>query len=106
MKKIILLSIIPLILVSCERNNSLVESEIIDLVLNECMCCPGWVIKTGNDTIKSDSRIVFDSMAVWYPSYKFTEPVNVHIEIGNKEEDCSGYNFPDYYEIKRIELRK
>lgn len=106
MKKIFLPLILLVLFLSCEKSKPLVEAEIIDFSLNKCMCCPGWVIKTGNDTIKSDSRIVFDSMAVWYPSYKFTEPVNVHIEIGNKEEDCSGYNFPDYYEIKRIELRK
>ncbi len=44
-----------IIVLSCSKDNDencSKEGEIIDYNGNECMCCPGWTIKAGQDTIK------------------------------------------------------
>ncbi len=52
------LLIINLIMDSCSKNeepgNCNKTGEIIFYEYKECLCCPGWVIKTGNDTIKTE----------------------------------------------------
>lgn len=80
------------------------DAEIIGFTADKCMCCWGWTIKIGNDTIKSDNIIISDVIGI-EPNY----PVKVNIELGKISQSCSdgGYtnpdNLKDYYEIKRIE---
>ena len=47
-----------LFLTSCCKNDETercdFSGEILYYDYTECLCCPGWVIKTGNDTIKTE----------------------------------------------------
>lgn len=50
-----------------------------------------------NDTIKSDDVLIGETIG-----YEITEPINVYIQLGEKERDCSEILGIDYYAIKRI----
>ena len=56
------------------------------------MCCWGWVIKMGKDTIKSE-----DSRIGKLVGYEIKEPVKVFIELGEP-------GICKYYGIKQIML--
>lgn len=91
---------------SCENEELSLkgDAEIIGFNAEKCMCCWGWIIKIGNDTIKSEDIIISNVIGI-EPDY----PVKVYIELGEISQKCSdaGYTNPenlnDYYEIKRIE---
>lgn len=107
MKTTIITLFIMLFLISCEKSESSFKgnAEIIGFNSSKCGCCWGWIIKCGNDTIKSDD-VIIDDIA----GYEIGEPVPVYIELGDIENACStmGYDDPDlsidYYVIKKIEL--
>lgn len=92
--------------ISCEKNENSFKgnAEIIGFNSTKCMCCWGWIIKCGNDTIKSDDIIIDEIIG-----FEINEPIPVYIELGEIEIACSkiGYDNPDqamdYYAIKRIE---
>ena len=79
-------------------NLSTIESnaQILSFNPDKTDCSWGWTIKIDNDTIKSDDVIIGKTVG-----YEITEPIDVYIEFGTKERDCSITGM-DYYEIKRI----
>ncbi|MFN8255519.1 MAG: hypothetical protein U0W24_07515 [Bacteroidales bacterium] len=93
------------LLSTCKNDEILLKgnAEIIGFVGDKCMCCWGWVIKIGNDTIKSDNAIISETLG-----NDIAYPVQVYIELGKLEQSCSdmGYtnsaSLKDYYEIKKI----
>lgn len=80
-------------------NLNMVESnaQILGFNPEKCACCQEWTIKTGNDTIKSDNVIIGETVG-----YEIKEPVDVYIELGEKEMTCSEMIGVDYYDIKKI----
>ncbi len=100
MKSYLILLILGIFLFSCEKNNQLnINAEIISFNPDKCSCCWGWLIKTGNDTIKSDDEIIGSVIG-----YEIINPIKVKIELGEKKQSCSGMeNFKGYYNIIKIE---
>ena len=72
------------------------NAQILSFNPEKSACGWGWTIKMDNDTIKSDDYILGETIG-----YEITEPIDVYIEPGVKERDCSIFGM-DYYEIKRI----
>jgi hypothetical protein len=104
MRKFILyLAIIAGFIVACEKQDEMLKgnAEIIGFNPYKCGCCWGWIIKIGNDTIKSDDVIVLDTFG-----YEINKSIPVYIEVGKKEKDCNAFigsnQTKDYYEIKVI----
>lgn len=106
MRRICALLILSLIVcISCNKFDAKIKSNatIIGFNPNKCYCCWGWIIKTGNDTIKSDNIIIGETIG-----YDIHYPVNVYIEIGELESKCSdlGFSNLDYYKVIKIEMIK
>jgi hypothetical protein len=114
--KLIVLLLITFSLTNCEDKvemlnksekvdlvNQTVDAQIIDFVLYKCGCCWGWVIKVGNDTIKTTQIPDLN------PSENTVYPINGKITIGSKTTDCSKFAYKawyDYYEVKEFTLTK
>jgi len=96
-KLLILALILQLVILSCKKSDDkIIDCQIIGFEFAKCFCCWGWIIKNGNDTIKTDSL----------PSnFKMDEkfPIKVKIELGEKTQNCSAYRKHDYYKLKSIE---
>jgi hypothetical protein len=108
MKNITLLSIfLFLIFISCKKKEAKLVSnaEVIGFVSEKCECCWGWIIKIGDETIKSDNIIIGELVG-----YEIIKPIKVYIELGDLVYSCSSYHWEnpnwllDYYNIKIIEL--
>ncbi|MGE5357102.1 MAG: hypothetical protein ACM3PT_12785 [Deltaproteobacteria bacterium] len=95
MKKISLFALVSgfllLMLSSCckteEENTCQKKGQIISYVYIECMCCPGWVISTGNDTIKAE--ILPDEEKIWKIIETSGYPVNIMFDYNNITGVCS-----------------
>jgi hypothetical protein len=114
--KFIFLLIVIFSLTNCEKKekteaskeivdltNKTADAQIIDFVLYKCGCCWGWVIKVGNDTIKTEHLPDLN------PSENIVYPINGKITIGSKTTDCSQSPYKrwyDYYEIKDFTLTR
>ena len=91
---------------SCNKddNSFIGNAEVIGFKSDKCMCCWGWTIIIGSDTIKSDNIVIGETVG-----YEIKNPIKVYIELGEVEETCSNLGFTnpdlarDYYEIKKIE---
>ena len=95
MKPLILLVLLSIGLIPSFNNNTRQvksNAEIISFDARKCMCCWGWVIKMGKDTIKSDDNRIYKLVG-----YEIKEPVKVFIELGEPR-------FCKYYGIKQIML--
>jgi hypothetical protein len=68
---------------SCSDENELTEARVVGFSANKCMCCWGWTIAIGSDTIRTESDIVGGKVG-----YDIDEPVPVIIRLGKKSEDC------------------
>jgi len=97
LKLFVLLSVIA----ACDKEDQNVicknEGEIIDFDSLKCGTCWGWIIKVGNDTIKSreiDSDIF---------GFQFDQPLKVNIKVGDALKEGTN-DFP-YFEIECIEER-
>jgi hypothetical protein len=93
MKPLILLVLLAIGFIPSFNNNTRQiksNAEIISFDMRKCMCCWGWVIKMGNDTIKSDDDRIFKLVG-----YEIKEPVKVYVELGEPR-------FCKYYNIKKI----
>jgi hypothetical protein len=104
MKAILTALILVIFLSSCKKNDNnktKANAEIIGFNSEKCMCCWGWNVKMGNDTIKID-RIPSDIQI----GYEISKPIPVYIELGSKKYDCSSLRRYEYYEIKKIEIIK
>ena len=85
---------------SDEENSIKLNAEVVAFHAEKCMCCWGWDIKIGNDTIRTDSGILSSVVG-----FEFQKPVPVLIVLGEKEEDCSSrFTNIDFYEIIDIKL--
>jgi hypothetical protein len=86
--------VLVIIISSCKKDNvsNKINAEIIGFNSDKCMCCWGWTIKIGNDTIKSDNVIIGELVG-----YEIKDPIKVYIELGEIKTTCS-----DYYNIKEI----
>ena len=108
MNKIAVIGLVFLVglISSCNKDdNSFKENaEVIDFNSDKCMCCWGWTIIIGSDTIKSDNIVIGETVG-----YEIKNPIKVYIELGQIEETCSDQGFTnpdllrDYYEIIKIE---
>ena len=70
------------------------SGEIIYFEANKCVCCWGWVIKIGNDTIKTRH--------LPNPEIKpgiINTPIKVIIELGSKMTSCKNYYYVKYCEL-------
>lgn len=72
------------------------NAQILSFNPDKEACSWGWTIKMDNDTIKSDDVIIGETVG-----YEITEPIDVYIQLGIKEQNCSMTGI-DYYEIRRI----
>jgi len=73
------------------------NAKILCFSADKCMCCWGWTIKTGNDTIMSLDTIIARKIG-----YEINTPINVYIELGKIEKICSGKVKRKYYKINQI----
>ena len=96
--------ILTCLLISCEKNvKPEIEGngEILRFNPEKCMCCWGWDVKIGNDTVKIDSI-----PSGFQSPYEITNPIPVYIELGARILDCSKLNKYDYYKVIKIEPLK
>jgi hypothetical protein len=101
MKTILTAFLLMIMLLSCEKNDNKTKAnaEIIKFYAEKCMCCWGWDVKIGSDTIRIDDVIVGEIIG-----YAIEKPIPVYIELGDKEETCSSYPMNmDFYKIIKIE---
>jgi hypothetical protein len=63
------------------------SGKIISFVYIECLCCPGWVINTGKDTIKAQT--LPNEEILWEIVEKEGYPVNIEFDYENFEGICS-----------------
>lgn len=75
-------------------NISMIESnaQVLSFNPNKALCSWGWTIKLDNDTIKSGDVLIGKTVG-----YEINQPIDVFIQLGEKEKYCS-----DYYDIDRI----
>ncbi|HKM93694.1 MAG TPA: hypothetical protein VJY41_08595 [Prolixibacteraceae bacterium] len=73
------------------------NSQILSFNPDKDACSWGWKIRMGNDTIKSDDVLIGKTVG-----YEIAEPINVYIQLGEKERSCSELVGLNYYKIKRI----
>jgi hypothetical protein len=99
--KVILVTLISMILLTqCEKNSQkTANAEIIRFNPDKCMCCWGWEVKIGEDTVKIDS-MPGDLLI----GHEVCTPIPVYIELGSKKRDCSSLKKYDYYNIRKIEV--
>jgi hypothetical protein len=101
MKTVLTSFILMIMLSSCDKNDNKTKgnAEVIKFHAEKCMCCWGWDVKIGSDTIRIDDSIVGETIG-----YAIEKPIPVYIELGDKEETCSSYLLDmDFYKIKKIE---
>jgi len=99
MKLLVLLSLVFIIgISSCKKDNvsNNINAEIISFNSDKCMCCWGWTIKIGNDTIKSDNAIIGELVG-----YEIKYPIKVYLVLGEIKASCG-----NYYNIKEIQTIK
>ena len=70
------------------------SGEIIYFDANKCVCCWGWVIKIGNDTIKTRHLPNQEIKPVF-----INTPIKVNIELGSKMTSCKNYYYVKYCEL-------
>ena len=73
------------------------NAKVLSFSSDKCMCCWGWLIKIGNDTIMS-----FDDMIGQKVGYDISNPIDVYVELGAIEKTCSNVGSRNYYKIKQI----
>ncbi len=73
------------------------NAKILSFSADKCMCCWGWTIKMGNDTIKS-----LDDMIAQKIGYNISNPIDIYFELGAIEKTCSNYGSRNYYKINQI----
>lgn len=102
MKAILATIMLMIFLSSClkhQNSNTKANAEIISFNAEKCICCWGWTVIKGNDTVKIDS-LPHDVQI----GYEINEPIPVYIELGSKIRGCSFMKMYDYYKIKKLEI--
>jgi len=108
MKKLKLIFVILTILlaIGCEKNDPFAsttqEASIVGFYTEKCYCCWGWIIKIGDETIRSE-----EIPGILYSQESTIFPIDGKITIGKKTIECEAYEFDDdYYAILKIEIGK
>ena len=66
-----------------------ITGQIVDYDGTECLCCPGWIIKTGNDTIKVLNLPIETQIRNIVETSGF--PVAVKLDYKNSTGTCAEY---------------
>ena len=74
------------------------SGEIIDYISIECMCCPGWIIKVGCDTIKVPRLPIESNVREIVQNSGF--PIHVRIDYEDLDDNCA----ENYKKLLCIEL--
>ncbi len=98
--KLIFPIIIFLIIYSCSTENEICSrtGQIIDYNSTECLCCPGWIIITGQDTIKV-SNLPIESQ-IWDIIKTSGFPIPVKLDYENSSGICADF----YKKVTCIEI--
>ena len=100
MKKVIFYSLLLVTLVCCKSNASrdnLTKAEVLSFNAEDCMCCWGWTLKVGNDTIKCEDTKLGEIVG-----FTITKPVTVYVELGGINELCSKKSKFVFYELNTV----
>lgn len=65
------------------------SGEIIDYNGTECGCCPGWIIKTGNDTIKVLNLPIESQVRERFENHGF--PINIKLDYDDISGSCEKF---------------
>lgn len=65
------------------------EGEIIDYNGTECMCCPGWIIKVGQDTIKVLNLPIESQIRKIFETNGF--PISIKLDYENITGSCEDF---------------
>ncbi len=86
---------------SCNKDTGCTKAgEIINYNGNECMCCPGWIIQIGNDTIKALNLPISIENQVRDITIKSGFPISVTLNFKNTMGSCKDF----YKEITCMEI--
>ena len=83
--------IIFLVFIECDTDTSICryEGQIVGYDGTECGCCPGWLIKANDDSIKILS--LPSEVNLWEVARNKGYPIPIEIEYRNFEGDCDQY---------------
>jgi len=83
---------------SCKKDPEkvLANAEIFKFNPLKCMCCWGWYVKKGTDTLK------IDELPANVDLFNENLPIPVYIELGNEKYNCT-LDYP-YFEVKKLEI--
>ena len=73
------------------------NAKVLNFSTDKCMCCWGWTIKIGNDTIMSLDDIIGQKIG-----YDISNPIDVYVELGAIEKTCSNNGSRNYYKMNQI----
>lgn len=70
---------------SCNKGDASpkANAKVLSFSADKCMCCWGWTIQIGDSTIHSDDSKIADVIG-----YIITNPVDVYVELGSKDNLC------------------
>ena len=91
-----------LLINSCTKDTNCTKAgEIIDYNGTECMCCPGWIIHIGNDTIKVLNLPISIEDQVRDIMTESGFPISVTFNFKNTTGSCKDF----YKEITCMEIK-
>lgn len=95
-------SIILLLIVGCGKaaQKCKFQGQIVGYDGTECMCCPGWIIKANEDSIKILS--LPNETELWEIARSKGYPIDIEIEYQSYQGDCDH----SYKELLCFELRE
>jgi hypothetical protein len=98
MKKALIVLISFFVFSACndDKGKTQPNGYVLAFHAEKCMCCWGWDIKIGNDTIRTESGILAATIG-----YQITKSIPVYVELGTKENNCGDWS-PEYYIVKSI----
>jgi len=75
------------------------DGEIIGYISEECLCCPGWVIKIGSDTIKIEDLPEVSKIEKIVNTKGY--PIKIKLDYDNIDDYCLGqYKNLTCFELK------
>jgi len=79
--------------INCSQSGLIIEYD-----YTECLCCPGWLIKTGNDTIKTAT--LSNETILWDVVETKGFPIEIMFDYKEKQGACKDF----YIEVTCITL--
>jgi hypothetical protein len=99
MKHLVYLTIILAMLTGCRKDHGYQNSgTIIGADYRKCMCCGGWFIKIGNDTLRFQNLPEGSNINLTDVKY----PIDVYLDWNYPDPQC----MPDQITVTRMELKK